>query len=133
MGKARQLEVLTAAATTAAAAPPPASGGDGPFSVKDFGALGNGIADDTKAIERAINATNAAKSSRAYGCGQGCGLTAPELLFPAGTYRISETLHVGYSFHFLPCLRPPAMPARHPTPSVRLHLDIVQCGSRWLG
>lgn len=44
------------------------------FSVTDFGALGNGIADDTKSIQKAIDA--------AFAAGGGF------VLFPAGTYKI---------------------------------------------
>jgi parallel beta-helix repeat protein len=47
------------------------------LSVKDFGALGNGVADDTTAIQNALNA----------GIGR-------SVYFPAGTYRISTTLLV---------------------------------------
>lgn len=46
------------------------------LSVKDFGAVGDGVADDTAAIQAALNA---AKNSSA-------------LLFPAGVYRITSTL-----------------------------------------
>jgi hypothetical protein len=44
-------------------------------SVKDYGAKGNGIADDTAAIQNAVNATKSGT-----------------LLFPAGTYRLSTTI-----------------------------------------
>lgn len=44
-------------------------------SVKDFGAVGNGIADDTAAIQAAINA-----------------LPNKALIFPAGTYKITSPL-----------------------------------------
>ncbi len=47
------------------------------LSVKDFGAVGNGSADDTLAIQDALNA--------------GSGRT---VYFPAGTYRVSSTLVV---------------------------------------
>lgn len=47
-------------------------------SVKDFGAVGDGVTDDTAAIQAAINA-------RAVSGGT--------LLFPAGTYEISSTLN----------------------------------------
>ncbi|RKN81996.1 glycosyl hydrolase family 28-related protein [Paenibacillus ginsengarvi] len=47
-------------------------------SVKDFGAIGDGIADDTAAIQAAVNS-----------------LTRGGLLFiPAGTYKISDTIQV---------------------------------------
>lgn len=42
-------------------------------SVKDFGAIGDGVADDTAAIQAAINASNV-------------------IFFPAGTYKISSTI-----------------------------------------
>jgi hypothetical protein len=48
-------------------------------SVKDFGALGDGVTDDTAAIQLAINSTQA-------------GVTG--LYFPAGTYLVSSTLQV---------------------------------------
>ena len=55
-------------------------------SVKDFGAVGNGIADDTAAITAAMTAVNAA----------GGGVVS----FPAGTYVTSSTLNMlpGVSF-----------------------------------
>ena len=102
-------------AALAASARPSTSDSD-MLSVKSFGAVGDGSRDDAPAIQRALTAATAGRT----------------LWFPAGTYRISETLHVGYSCRFLHCLHPPAMRARHPTPSVCLH-DIVHCGSRWLG
>ena len=45
------------------------------ISVKDFGAVGDGVTDDTTAIQAAIDAV--------YGLGGG------RLLFPAGTYKVS--------------------------------------------
>ena len=67
----------------------------GTISVVDFGAIGDGNHDDTAAIAAAIAAAGNAlvfPSSRTYGCGAGCGVTGPEILFPAGTYAISSTL-----------------------------------------
>lgn len=53
-------------------------------SVKDFGATGDGVTDDTIALQLAINT---AKS-------QNIGL----IFFPSGTYKISDSLTVGGSF-----------------------------------
>lgn len=65
-------------------------------SVYDFGALGDGIADDTVAIQNAINhitnttfATTWSGSTRVYTKGGGV------LRFPAGRYRITKGLLVG--------------------------------------
>jgi hypothetical protein len=56
------------------------------FSVKDFGAAGNGVIDDTAAIQAAINAAQAV--------GQGC------VYFPAGTYRANSGLSItGNNIH----------------------------------
>lgn len=48
------------------------------ISVKDFGAVGNGVADDTAAIQTAMNYVKTSRQS---------------LFFPAGTYLISNTLN----------------------------------------
>ena len=48
------------------------------FSVKDFGAIGNGITDDTSAIQATINAVNVAGGG--------------EVFFPRGTYKITSAL-----------------------------------------
>jgi hypothetical protein len=60
---------------------------DDHVSVKDFGAIGDGIADDTIAIQRAINQLyrNPLISSNN---------NKVNLLFPAGTYLISSTIYV---------------------------------------
>lgn len=54
-----------------------------PLNVLDFGAVGDGIADDTAAIQAAINA----------GAGQSVG-TAKAVYFPAGDYYISAPITV---------------------------------------
>ena len=46
-------------------------------SVLDFGAVGDGVADDTEAIQKALNGSTA------------------EVVFPAGTYRVTKTLFLG--------------------------------------
>ncbi len=48
----------------------------GKLSVLDFGAIGNGIADDTQAIQKAVNSK------------------AATLDFPAGTYRLTKTITI---------------------------------------
>jgi hypothetical protein len=56
-------------------------------NVKDFGAKGDGITDDTDAINVAINSGNR--------CGQGCdsSTVVPALVFfPAGTYLVSRPI-----------------------------------------
>jgi hypothetical protein len=50
------------------------------ISVKDFGAVGNGVADDTVAVQAAITAAMVG--------------TANNVFFPAGTYKISATLTI---------------------------------------
>lgn len=50
-------------------------------SVKDFGAVGNGVADDTAAIQAAINYATSTKKSL--------------VIIPAGTYKITSSLTVG--------------------------------------
>eukprot|EP01052_Picozoa_sp_SAG31_P005172 SAG31_NODE_224_length_19856_cov_33.632890_2_plen_263_part_00 len=60
------------------------------LSVRDYGAVGDGVTDDTDAIAAAIAA--ASKASVAHSCGQGCGMTGPELRFPVGKYIVSRTL-----------------------------------------
>ncbi|KAM5534110.1 hypothetical protein V8D89_012291 [Ganoderma adspersum] len=60
-------------------------------NVKDFGAVGDGVADDTAAINNAI--------SSGVRCGQGCdsSTTQPAVVyFPAGTYKVSSPIIAYY-------------------------------------
>jgi hypothetical protein len=52
------------------------------LSVKDFGAVGNGVADDTLAIQAAID-------SAIY-------TGIPQVYMPEGIYKVSNTINVGY-------------------------------------
>lgn len=53
------------------------------FSVKDFGATGDGATDDTTAIQNALNHLNSAGGT---------------LYFPAGSYRITSALSVTFTY-----------------------------------
>lgn len=60
-------------------------------NVKDFGAKGDGVTDDTVAINSAIAAGGR--------CGQGCDsttITPAIVYFPAGTYMVSKPLNQYY-------------------------------------
>ncbi len=72
-----------------------------PLNVRDFGAKGDGVADDTAAIRAAL--VQAAKENEArrirvgYRCVDGGGVgdgPIREVFFPKGVYRVSETLLV---------------------------------------
>lgn len=56
-------------------------------SVKDFGAVGDGVTNDTAAIQAAVNAVGTAGGGTVY--------------FPAGTYLVSATIAVNYSNVYL--------------------------------
>lgn len=61
-------------------------------NVKDFGAKGDGVADDTEAIQAALNAASVFRGDileNVMNYVQNC------VFFPAGTYIISDTLFVG--------------------------------------
>ena len=62
--------------------------GFGTLNVKDFGAKGDGVTDDTEAIQKALDRSNDNKGMY----GNGYHYTMPELVFPAGHYKVSKTL-----------------------------------------
>ena len=62
------------------------------ISVKDFGAVGDGVTDDTAAITNAINAANFLAINKTYAGSTTYVATAPAVYFPIGTYLISSTI-----------------------------------------
>src|SRR5947207_805534 len=58
-------------------------------NVKDFGAVGNGVADDTMAIQSALNAAYGSSSSPHGGSGA---YNNSAVFFPAGIFRITSAL-----------------------------------------
>ena len=69
---------------------------DETISVKDFGAVGDGVADDTAAIQAAIDwamyRNLPFNTSRTW--------NVPCVFIPAGRYKISDTIHLGYGDTF---------------------------------
>jgi len=61
------------------------------LNVKDFGAKGDGIADDTEAIKKALNE----QGRLTQAVPMFWTAAFPEVVFPAGTYRITRTLLAG--------------------------------------
>ena len=57
-------------------------------NVLDYGAVGNGIADDTAAIQAAINSLATTSSASATGGGT--------VYIPAGKFRITSTIKIGF-------------------------------------
>ncbi len=70
----------------------PAHAVSGSINVRDFGAAGDGITDDTDAIQRALLAAAGEDTRPRFVFW--AWTAAPEVFFPAGTYRISRTLLV---------------------------------------
>jgi len=63
-------------------------------NVKDFGARGNGQADDTAAIKRALDAAHK-KTMGTQFPGSVYYASIPEIFFPAGVYKLSDTVKLG--------------------------------------
>lgn len=59
------------------------------INVKDFGAVGDGVHDDTAAIQAAVNAACAGRQEY---WNDMCGAAHPEMVFPSGTYLISKPI-----------------------------------------
>jgi len=65
------------------------------ISVKDFGAKGDGKTDDTKAIQTAFEVAGKAGRGGRFGDRGAYYSSTPEVVFPVGTYLISDTIKVG--------------------------------------
>ena len=66
---------------------------DGRISVRALGAVGDGVHDDTVALQKALDKVDEfrRKDARAWGEGP-VGCAAPEIALPAGTYRVTRPL-----------------------------------------
>ena len=62
-------------------------------NVKDFGARGNGQADDTEAIRKAVEAAGERQMGTQYP-GTSYYASIPEVFFPAGLYKLSDTIRL---------------------------------------
>ena len=69
-------------------------------SVKDFGAVGDGVTDDTAAIQAALDYQQAATVTNTSTTGQTMG-RGPVVFFPEGVYLISATLNIKSAYAWL--------------------------------
>jgi hypothetical protein len=70
-------------------------------SVKDFGAVGNGIADDTIAIQEALDYVNSVRISSVPSAFGGGSASEFKVYFPCGNYKTSLTLEIpAYAYLF---------------------------------
>ena len=67
----------------------------GEVNVKDFGAKGDGVTDDTKAIQAAFDSLAKKAMGGRFGPGGAYHSSMPEVVFPVGIYIISDTINVG--------------------------------------
>lgn len=67
-----------------------------PINVRDFGAIGDGVADDTAAIQAAIN-----KAQLATGSTYVVASNSTVLRIPAGIYKITDTLVITGNIQFI--------------------------------
>jgi hypothetical protein len=67
-------------------------------NVKDFGAKGDGVTDDTQAVQAAINAAFAARGGGRWGEHGAYFGNVPEVLFPAGRYKLTDTINLVVPF-----------------------------------
>lgn len=73
-------------------------------SVKDFGAVGDGVADDTAAIQAAINyITNTTYATTWVGGSPNYTKGGGTVFIPPGTYRITSNLLLGQEVSFIGC------------------------------
>ena len=63
------------------------------LNVKDYGAVGDGVHDDTQAIRDTIRAAQTQYVLSLPNCGSSSYPTRPEIVFPAGRYLISDSIN----------------------------------------